>query len=141
VKRLALLALLLASSCVVAAPAPMPKKSAGIAGTWELVKFQYGDGPWAEPAKGERELKQITSTGFTWLVISRDSKEVTRGAGGRSSIDGGSYRETVQYSIGAGQKGSVGREISYTWRTKGEELHTSWTEGDQKGKQVWRLAK
>jgi hypothetical protein len=89
-------------------------------------------------AKGEMQLKHITRTQFTWVVIDAESKRVLRGAGGKCVIKGDSFKETVDYYIGDYRKESVGGVGEYTWQFKGDELHVTGKDG---GTMVWRLVK
>jgi hypothetical protein len=67
-------------------------------GSWELVRFKYGDAPdYSDFAKGTRRLKLITATHWSWVQYDTAGlKEAKSGMGGPYTLKGEDYTETAE---------------------------------------------
>lgn len=100
------------------------KKDAHL-GTWKLVSTKYG--PATEFTKRSDDavrIKHITATHFTWLEVVSDSKKIVSGAGGKYTLEGGTYTETIEYA-GEGMEAFLGKPQKFTVRVEGDKLFQS----------------
>lgn len=111
-------------------------------GTWQLASFKYGDDDkWTEAPKGERKLKHITGTHFTWVAYEPGSGKVQSMAGGTYTLKGSAYTESIDYA-GEGMTDYFGKKQSFTIRVEGDKLHQSGQLSDGlKIEEVWQRVK
>jgi hypothetical protein len=96
---------------------------ARIVGTWRLVSYRYGDRGDLRPAPASvTALKQITPTHFEWVRYDPKTKEVRSTAGGRYTLAGNAYTETVEYGFGKAYEVIKDQEHSFTVTIEGEKL-------------------
>ena len=94
----AILAVALAGSFPVCADDSTNNESpdSPLQGTWRLVASKYGDAPEFQNALPEETMiKLVTDTHFTWVRFDSETKEVSHAAGGRCTVDGGTYTEHI----------------------------------------------
>jgi hypothetical protein len=111
-------------------------------GTWQLASFKYGEeGKWSEVPSGERRLKHITDTHFTWVAYEVASGKVQSMAGGTYTFSNGAYNESVDYA-GEGMTEYFGKKQFFTIRVEGAKLHQSGQLSDgTKIEEVWHRVK
>src|SRR5688500_14285012 len=84
------------------------KKDAHL-GTWKLVSTRYGDAKeFTKRGEDSQRIKHITATHFTWVEVVTDSKMIQSGAGGKYTLEGTTYTETIEYA-GQGMEAFVGK--------------------------------
>jgi hypothetical protein len=94
-------------------------------GTWRLVSFKYGAaGEWSEVPQGQKRLKLITDTHFTWVGYEVASGKVLSMAGGEYTLAGEAYTETIDYA-GEGMTDYLGKKQTFTMRVEADKLHQS----------------
>lgn len=94
-------------------------------GTWKLVSTKYGDATdFTKRSDDAQRIKHITATHFTWIEVATDSKSILSGAGGKYTLEGTTYTETIEYA-GQGMEAFVGKPQKFTIRVEGNKLHQS----------------
>ncbi len=94
-------------------------------GTWRLVSFKYGEATeWSEVPQGEKRLKLITDTHFTWVAYESASGKVLSMAGGPYTLSGEAYTETIDFA-GEGMTDYFGKRQSFTIHVEGDQLRQS----------------
>lgn len=108
-------------------------------GTWQLVSFKYGeDSKASEVTTGQKRLKHLTATHFTWVAYEVSSGKVESMAGGTYKLDGEAYTETIDYA-GEGMMEYLGKKQLFTIRIDGDKLHQSGQLSDgTKIEEVWQ---
>lgn len=111
-------------------------------GTWQLASFKYGDATkWSEVPDGQRRIKHITDTHFTWVAYEAATGKVQSMAGGTYTLSGGAYTETIDYA-GEGMTDYLGKKQASTIRVEGDKLHQSGELSDGlKIEEVWQRVK
>jgi hypothetical protein len=111
-------------------------------GTWQLVSFKYGeDGKWSDAPDGQRRIKHITETHFTWVEYEAATGKVLSLAGGKYSFSQGAYTESIEYA-GEGMTDYFGKKQSFAIRVEGDKLHQSGQLSDgTKIEEVWQRVK
>lgn len=111
-------------------------------GTWQLVSFKYGEeSKWSDAPEGQRRLKLITDTHFTWVAYEVASGKVQSMAGGTYTLTNGAYTESIVYA-GEGMTDYLGKKQSFTIRVEGDKLHQSGQLSDGlKIEEVWQRVK
>ena len=100
-------------------------KKDGHLGTWKLVSTKYGDAKeFTKRGEDSQRIKHITATHFTWIEVITDSKTIQSGAGGKYTIEGTTYTETIEY-VGQGMEAFVGKPQKFTIKVEGDKLHQS----------------
>ena len=100
-------------------------KKDGHLGTWKLVSTKYGDEKeFRKRGEDSQRIKHITATHFTWIEVITDSKTIQSGAGGKYTIEGTTYTETIEYA-GQGMEAFVGKPQKFTIKVEGDKLHQS----------------
>src|SRR5262249_57023073 len=88
---------------------------ARILGTWRLVSYKYGDQGDLRPAPASlTTLKHITPTHFEWVRYDPNTKKAQSAAGGRYTLAGSQYTETVEYGFGRAYEVIKDQEHSFT---------------------------
>jgi len=94
-------------------------------GSWRLVSYKYGGATeWSEAPEGQKRLKLITDTHFTWVAYEAASGKVLSMAGGTYTLAGEAYTETIDYA-GEGMADYFGKKQSFTIHVEGDELRQS----------------
>jgi hypothetical protein len=94
-------------------------------GTWRLVSYKYGDATeWSGLPEGQKRLKLITDTHFTWVAYEPSGGKVSSMAGGTYTLAGEAYTETIDYA-GEGMTDYLGKKQSFTIHVEGDELRQS----------------
>jgi len=111
-------------------------------GTWQLVSFKYGDATnWSDPPNGQRRIKHITDTHFTWVAYEVASGKIQSMAGGTYTLSGAAYTESIDYA-GEGMTDYFGKKQSFTIRVEGDKLYQSGQLSDgTKIEEVWQRVK
>jgi len=86
-------------------------------GTWKLVSTKYGDATeFTRYRESSSRLKFITNTHFTWLEVDGSTKRVLASAGGRYTLSGNTYTETIDFA-GEGMDAYLGKAHNQSrWR-------------------------
>jgi hypothetical protein len=101
-----------------------PAAKPGIIGTWRLVSYNYGGQGDLMPAPAETvALKHITPGHFEWVRYDAKTHKVTGTAGGRYTLSGNTYKETIEYGLGDDYDVIKDQEHSFTVRVEGDRLH------------------
>ena len=110
-------------------------------GAWQLASYKYGDqDKWSDAPQGQRRIKLITDTYFTWVAYEPSGK-VQSMAGGKCTYNQGAYTETIEYA-GEGMTDYLGKKQSFTLRLEGDKLHQSGQLSDgMKIEEVWERVK
>jgi hypothetical protein len=91
-------------------------------GTWKLVSTKYGnDKEFTRYPESSSRLKLITSTHFTWLEVNSATKKVLASAGGRYTLSGNIYTETIDFA-GEGMDAYLGKAQKFTIKVDGDKL-------------------
>jgi len=111
-------------------------------GAWQLVSFKYGDtDKWSEVPPGEKRIKLITGTRFTWIAYETVSGKVKSIAGGPFTLSGSSCTQTIEYA-GEGMADYLGKKQSFTIQLERDELHQSGQLSDgTKMEEIWQRIK
>jgi hypothetical protein len=110
-----------------------------LSGAWEFVSGRYTtpDGNVVEEgAPGLRSLKVLNDAHFVYLTTRADGTFI-RSAGGRYSIDGATYAETID---AASAEVMRGKTYSFEWRLDGDLWYHSGTKDGVRLEEVWRRA-
>jgi|SRR3954464_11782594 hypothetical protein len=93
-----------------------------IVGTWKLVSTKYGEAKEHTPYPGaSTRTKIINPTHFVWLEVQNDSKNVISSAGGKYTLSGDAYTETIDFA-GAGMEAYVGKPQKFIIHVDGDKL-------------------
>src|SRR5688500_14885584 len=100
-----------------------PAKKDGHLGTWKLVSTKYGEAKdFTKRGNDAQRIKHITATHFTWIEVATDLKKIQSGAGGKYTLEGPAYADTIEYA-GEGMERFVGKPQKFTVRVEGDKLH------------------
>lgn len=122
--RMATLCAFISFSLFASAQESPAKKDAHL-GTWKLVSTKYGDAKdFTKRGDDTTRIKHITATHFTWVEVVTDSKKIVSGAGGKHTLEGTTYTETIDYA-GEGMEAFVGKPQKFTVKIEGDKLHQS----------------
>lgn len=92
-----------------------------ICGTWELVEFNHGGGQVVINTGSLKRVKTITENKFVWVHFNSSDKVASSSAGGKYSIEGNTYSESIDY--GSSFMKSYVRTISvFTYKIDGDYL-------------------
>jgi hypothetical protein len=113
---------------LAASGAAAPETRTAIVGTWRLVSYNYQEKGDLMPVPAEMvRIKHITPGHFQWVAYDAKTKKVVATAGGRWTMDGSKYTETVEYGSGDDYEVVKDQDHSFTMTVEGDRLH-------QKGK-------
>ncbi len=87
-----------------------------ILGAWQLV--------WPQTRAGEREIKLITPTHFTWTTWNTGTHEVLATGGGPYTLVGNDYCEQLAFAKGDIES-AKGRVLCFQLRVSGDSLFQS----------------
>jgi len=123
IKLVTLSVLIFCSSAMAA----MPEEPHPLVGTWKKVATRDSkDGAWVPMPEKYSMLKHITPTHVSWAVFRNDTKEVVMAMGGRVTIDGKSYTETVDYGLGSIMN-LLNTRQKFTWKIEGGRFYQAGT--------------
>ena len=96
-----------------------------IEGTWRMVSYRYGgkSAPLLKVEAGRVMLKHITPGRFAWVDYVVKTKKVSRMAGGTFTLQGGAYRETVEYGSGEDIAALLGKGQVFQDTITGQRWH------------------
>ena len=135
---LTLIAVLTAS--LVAARRPASASQEGVVGTWRLVSAK-ANGKAVEIPAGTTVLKHVTPTDFVFVYYTQQGL-ITVAGGGRYTLKGNHYEETVEYGVGEGMAPYIGKTEAFTLRIDGGRWYHSGTEHDGTVvEEVWEHAR
>ncbi len=111
-----------------AAPQEKEAPKNPLLGTWELVRYKYGDeAEYSDFPKERRRLKLITDTHWSWVEYDTvGKKEVKGGAGGPYTLKGEIYTETIEFATG-GMVGFLDAVHPFKIRVEGDKCFVSGT--------------
>jgi hypothetical protein len=113
-----------------------------IIGTWKLASTKYGDAKEHTAYAGaSTRTKIINPTHFVWLEVENSSKKIVTAAGGKYSLSGNVYTETIDFA-GQGMEEYAGKPQKFTVRVEGDKLTQSGELSDgMKLEEVWERVK
>lgn len=111
-----------------------------VVGTWQLVSAT-ANGKAVDVPAGTTVLKHITPTDFVFVYYTERGL-ITVAGGGRYSLKGNHYEETVEYGVGEGMAPYIGKTEAFTLRLDGNRWYHSGTEHDGTVvEEVWERAR
>jgi len=124
------------------APNAAAQEKPRIIGTWRLTTTKYGADKEHSPYGGaSMRTKIINPTHFVWLEVETASKKILSAAGGKYSLAGNTYTETIDFA-GSGMEEYVGKPQKFTVRVEGDKLTQSGELSDGlKIEEVWERVK
>jgi len=135
---LTLMGALAASLVAARGPASLPPE--GVVGTWQLVSAK-ANGKAVDIPAGTTVLKHLTPTDFVFVYYTQQGL-ITVAGGGRYTLKGDHYEETVEYGVGEGMSPYIGKTEAFTLRLDGDRWYHSGTEHDGTVvEEVWERAK
>ena|SRR5690349_17308091 len=94
-------------------------------GTWKLVSTRYGDAKeFTKYGDTSTRLKLINPTHFTWLEVEAKTKRVSASAGGRYTLTGDTYTETIDFA-GEGMEAYLNKPQKFNIKIDGDKLFQS----------------
>lgn len=94
-------------------------------GTWKLVSTKYGDAKEQTPyPASSSRLKIINPTHFIWIEVESGSKNVVASAGGKYTLSGNNYTESIDFSS-ADMKDYRDKPQKFTIRVEKGKLYQS----------------
>ncbi len=94
-------------------------------GTWKLVSTKYGTATdFTKRSEESARVKLITATHFTWVEVDNNSKKVVASAGGKYTMAGTTYTETIDFA-GDGMEDFLGKPQKFTVKVDGDKLTQS----------------
>jgi hypothetical protein len=111
-------------------------------GTWQLKSYKYGENQQAftEFPPTERRIKLITETHFTWIGFNADTKKIRSSAGGKYTLDGNTYTESIDF--GLEMDTYLGQKHAFTIQVDGDRFTLSGSLADNlKIEEVWQRVK
>ena len=126
--RFVSIAVALLALTVFACPLAAQEKAASDGkhlGTWKLVSTKYGTATdFTKRGEESVRLKLITATHFTWVEVENSSKKVVASAGGKYTMSGATYTETIDFA-GDGMEAFLGKPQKFTVKVEGDKLTQS----------------
>ncbi|MDR2039407.1 MAG: hypothetical protein LBQ60_15910 [Bacteroidales bacterium] len=99
-------------------------------GTWKLISQNGKD------VTGKiNQIKFITENNFIWANFD-DEGEIKIGAGGKFSIDGNTFTETIVMAFTV-MKSFLGQKFTYEYELKNNKLHMKGKIGNSPIEEVW----
>ncbi|HEY6224138.1 MAG TPA: hypothetical protein VIW26_10155 [Gemmatimonadales bacterium] len=124
---------------VGAARRPAASKE-GVVGTWRLVSAN-ANGKAVDIPAGTTVLKHLTPTDFVFVYYTQQGL-ITVAGGGRYTLKGNRYEESVEYGVGEGMAPYIGKTEVFTLRLEGDRWYHSGTETDGSVvEEVWERAR
>jgi hypothetical protein len=119
-------------------------KPAPVEGAWKLTVSKNGDAQdYQKPPEGSQMIKYVVGGRFVWTIAREGKLELA--AGGKYTVDGDKYTETIEYTHGEGQSALVGKTFDFTWKMDGGTwLHVGVLKldgGDVKIDEKWERCK
>jgi hypothetical protein len=107
---------------------PSPTQAPEVTGSWTLVSAKANGRTLDFPA-GTTILKHVTPTDFIFIHHDRRG-QITAAGGGRYTVNGSRYEETVEYGLGEGIRPLFGKTQVFTLRIDGRRWHQHGKETD-----------
>ena len=118
------------------------KSSDSILGTWQLASYKYGSNQsnFIDASPGQRHIKLITETYFTWIITDTITKKVYSAAGGTYTLSGNTYTESIDF--GLGMDTYLGHKHIFTIKVEGDMFFLSGSLADGlKIEEIWQRVK
>ena len=118
------------------------KSSAPHLGTWQLSSYKYGQNSSAfiDVPSNLQHIKLITENYFTWVNTDTTTKKVYSMAGGRYTLNGNTYIESIDYGIGMDDY--LGHKQIFTIKVEGDMFFLSGKLNDNYMiEEIWRRVK
>lgn len=132
--------LTLAVSLTLGVTARRPEPAPGVVGTWRLVSAKV-NGKAVEVSAGTTVLKHLTPTDFVFVYYNEQGL-ITVAGGGRYTLTGNRYEESVEYGVGEGMAPYIGKTEVFTLRIDGDRWYHSGTEHDGSVvEEIWERAR
>ena len=110
-----------------------------VVGTWRLVSAKENGKAIDVPA-GTTILKHCTPTDFIFVYYNQQGL-ITVAGGGRYSLTGNHYAETVEYGYGEGMAPYIGKTQDFNLRIDGQRWYHSGTETNGNTvEEIWERA-
>lgn len=106
-------------------PAPPPE---AVVGTWKLDSAK-ANGRLIDVPRGTTILKHVTPTDFVFVYYNAQGL-ITVAGGGRYTLKGNRYEESVEYGYGEGMAPLIGKTQVFTLRIEDGRWYHSGTESD-----------
>lgn len=99
-------------------------------GSWYLKSYKYGTDQliYDEGPPNHAKIKLITESHFTTVTIDENTGQIIHTYGGRQTIAGNIYTETIEFSLGVDP--NLGRQRTYNTRIEDGRLLISGTRSD-----------
>ncbi len=110
-----------------------------IKGTWSLDTYRYGGGdlPFISLGSARQEIKLITDNSFLWAKYDVFSKQIIESAGGKYTLKGNNYSESIDY--GYGMDSYLGTVCNFKVEVVDGMLHlTGYLSSGLKIEEIWR---
>jgi hypothetical protein len=113
-------------------------------GAWRMTGFRGAEGgEYAQLPEGVRHIKLVAGGRFVWTTA-QDGK-IIRSAGGKCTVKGDKYTEVIEFTVGEGVEGFVGKEVTFTWKLQDGKWHHTGTvkadDGEHRIDEVWERVK
>jgi hypothetical protein len=112
-------------------------------GTWQLASYKYGEAKegFTDYPEGQRRIKLITDTHFTWVEFDVATKRAEGMAGGACSLVGDTYTESIDFAD-LGMAPYLGAKHTFTIRVEGDKFFLSGSLADGLAiEEVWERVK
>jgi hypothetical protein len=116
------------SNALVPAPASPTQAPEPVVGTWKVVSAKANGRAIDLPA-GITILKHVTPTHFTFVYYDQAGR-ITAVGGGRYTLNGSRYEETVEYGHGEGVAPLIGKTLVFSCRIEGGRWYHGGKETD-----------
>ena len=136
-----ILALPVTGNCQKAASGS-ERSSAPHLGTWELASYKYGINTpnFINAPKSTLRIKLITETHFTWVNADTATGKIYSSAGGKYTLDGNKYTESIDY--GLGMDTYLGHKHTFNIKVEGDMFFLSGYLADSlKIEEIWQRVK
>lgn len=117
---------------------PSPQKF-DITGTWRLDSYRYGsdDNPFVTVDQSWPRIKLMTANTFLWVTYDSTSKRITKSAGGKYTLEGSNYTESIDY--GYNMDSYLGTQSKFSVNVgDGMFFMTGYLNDGLKIEEVWR---
>jgi hypothetical protein len=101
------------------------QKTVSITGTWQLASYKYGSAlsGFTDVPPGQKRIKLITDTHFTWINYDTNTNRITSSAGGTYTLVGDTYTESIDF--GMGMDSYLGNKPAYKVTVEGDMFFLS----------------
>lgn len=118
------------------------KRPGSILGTWKGASYKYGTSAsnFIDFPKNESHIKLITENYFTWVTVDTTTRIVTSMAGGKYTLSGNTYTESIDYGLGMDRY--LRNNQKFTIKVEGNMFYLSGTLNDgYKIEEIWERVK